>query len=378
MSQGKKKHVLPGTKKPTFSNVVKENKDFEKEFLIAFNYAHYNISNKDLKANAVQWVKKNLDLNHANIAANPDWAFATIGKVCYILNNNGDVTDDASKYLTEHFPILAQKGAAIIAIKAEKSAESDEKVAAKPTKTIQDRLKDNVNNACGELEGWVDDFIRAPAKFDVSNYNPYDTLKLAGLKPAHSSHVKTIYEKEMGEIEMAISGKESDIKEAYSHYTKPQLKKLLKLYESFIMAAERIKDEKKATRAVRKKPISTDKLVSKLKYSKGNSELGLASIAPVSIIGASALWIYNSKTRKIGCYVAIDGGPGLGIKGSTIVGFSESKSIEKTIRKPNEFMKQFKKTTPKRRLKLFDEVKTIDTKLNGRVNDNHVLVAVER
>ena len=47
--------------------------------------------------------------------------------------------------------------------------------------------------------------------------------------------------------------------------------------------------------------------------------------------------MYNSKTRKLGCYQAQDIG-GLSIKGSTVLNYIESKSVQKKLRKPEQIV----------------------------------------
>ena len=64
-------------------------------------------------------------------------------------------------------------------------------------------------------------------------------------------------------------------------------------------------------------------------------------VYPTQIVGANELWVFNIKTRKIGKYVAsnIDPkgmqrqGSGLSVKGTTIIGYNETESIQKTLRK---------------------------------------------
>ena len=107
----------------------------------------------------------------------------------------------------------------------------------------------------------------------------------------------------------------------------------------------------KVTRKPRKtKPKSATKLVEKLKYLKVDDKFKLTSVAPETVIGANELWVFNIKTRKIGKYIAsnIDpkgmgrDGTGLSVKGTTIIGFDEVQSIQKTLRKPEEKLKEFK------------------------------------
>ena len=94
--------------------------------------------------------------------------------------------------------------------------------------------------------------------------------------------------------------------------------------------------------------------------------------------------MFNRKTRKIGKYVAknIDPlgqqreGTGLSVKGTTIIGFNETESIQKTLRKPAEQLKEFKEAGKVKLRKYMDEIKTTDTKLNGRCNPDTVLLKV--
>jgi len=144
--------------------------------------------------------------------------------------------------------------------------------------------------------------------------------------------------------------------------------------------------EGKVNRKPRKpKEINKEKVVAKMKYRKSDETLKLVSINPTEIIGASELWVYNVKTRKIGKYVAqnIDPlgagreGSGLMIKGTTIIGFNETESVQKTLRKPAEQLKEFADCGKVKLRKYMDEIKTTDIKLNGRINLDTVLLKVQ-
>ena len=101
-------------------------------------------------------------------------------------------------------------------------------------------------------------------------------------------------------------------------------------------------------------------------------------------IQPNELWVFNAKTRKIGKYVAssIDPkglqreGTGLSVKGTTIIGYDEKNSIQKTLRKPEEQLKEFKGSGKVALRKFLDDIKTTDTKLNGRCNLDTILLKV--
>ena len=134
----------------------------------------------------------------------------------------------------------------------------------------------------------------------------------------------------------------------------------------------------------KKKALSKEKLIGKIKYKIQDEKLKLVSIDPKDIIGANELWVYNTKNRKIGKYVAsnIDpkgmarDGTGLSIKGTTIIGFDEKLSRQKTLRKPEDSLKEFKSAGKVALRKFLDELTTTDTKLNGRVNSDTILLKV--
>ena len=177
----------------------------------------------------------------------------------------------------------------------------------------------------------------------------------------------------------------AQLKEGYAHLKKADIKKIRTAIEELRAALDFIIDSAKANRKPRKsKPKSSTKLVEKLKYCKTDDKYKLASIDPSLIVGANELWVFNVKTRKIGKYVAsnIDpkgmgrDGTGLSVKGTTIIGFDENLSIQKTLRKPDEQLKEFKAAGKVKLRKFLDDIKTTDTKLNGRCNPDTVLLKV--
>jgi hypothetical protein len=113
-----------------------------------------------------------------------------------------------------------------------------------------------------------------------------------------------------------------------------------------------------------------------MKYLKQDETLKLVSINPQDIIGAKELWIYNVKTRKIGKYIAAEFSD-LGVKGTTVIGFDPIKSVQKTLRKPEEQLKEFKASGKVQLRKFLDDIKAVDIKLNGRINEDTVLLKIQ-
>jgi hypothetical protein len=125
-------------------------------------------------------------------------------------------------------------------------------------------------------------------------------------------------------------------------------------------------------------------MISKFKYLDHHTDTKSISVHPSELIGANAAIVYNSKTRKVGIYYAsnIDPtgmgrtGSGLSVKGTTIIGFDEAKSVQKTLRKPIEQLPKLKKATKRSLPKEFDAINSVEIKLNGRFNDHSLIIKV--
>jgi hypothetical protein len=110
---------------------------------------------------------------------------------------------------------------------------------------------------------------------------------------------------------------------------------------------------------------------------KEEKTLKLVSINPVDIVGAQELWVYNSKTRKLYKYVADTLTGPLGVKGTSITGYDEVKSVGKTLRKPEEKLKEFARATKVQLRKFLEDIKATETQGNGRMNSDTVLLKVQ-
>jgi len=157
------------------------------------------------------------------------------------------------------------------------------------------------------------------------------------------------------------------------------------MYKSIVQACDMIIANAKFDRKPRKrKPVSAEKVVSKMKFMREHTETGTVSINPVDIVGSNVLVVYNTKSRKVGVYHTSNVDPmnqkregsGLTVKGTTMVRFNEETSVQKTLRKPQEQLKIFKDINKRSLNKQFEAVKSVPTKMNGRINEHTLLLKV--
>jgi hypothetical protein len=372
--------------KPTFSTIVKSNKGFRTNFHMALTYAHYELTSVTLKKEIITYLKS-LDPKHELLPRMKDInedRCISVGKYMYILNHGGEIPEDIfagimpmlEKIINEEEAKAAKDTRT--ALLTQNFTKDEFEVACKvlpATPTIQDRLQDKAREVAGEVEGWIDDFCQ-DKKSPVKSVEDFVNLfKASELKAPHMRHMNLIFSKRANEVSSALTDKE--LAECYSNFTKPELKKFELFHLNLLKATVMLQEVAKAGRAPKKrKPISSEKLVAKLKYKKDDSSLGIVSQNPVQIIGAKELWVYNTKTRKLAQYKAIDE-RGLSVKGAGILNYTTD-SIEKTVRKPSETLAEFKKASKVKLRTFLKELTTVDVPVGGKLNENHVILRIDK
>jgi hypothetical protein len=252
--------------------------------------------------------------------------------------------------------------------------------AAKPavyTPSIQERVREAAYKMTEEIEDALESFAQDPEAFDPKQFKLVNLLRGKQAKAAHARIIKDLYGRQYEEYLEVAEGKDEQLKEGYSHITKAQLKKITAFYSEILSACDMLAQEAKINRTPRaKKTVPADKIVAKLKYLKSYEQLKLVSINPTDVLGAKELWVYNVKSRKIGKYVANEYME-LGVKGTSITGYNENTSVQKTLRKPEDQLKEFKAAGKVQLRKFLDDIKAVDIKLNGRINEDIVLLKVQ-
>lgn len=243
--------------------------------------------------------------------------------------------------------------------------------------SIQERVRDAAYAMTPEIEDAFEAWQKDPENFDPKAFKVLNFLKGKGAKAAHARIIRDFYARDLAELlELASGEADEQLREGYKHRSRKQIKSLIVFLQEIESACNMLMQEAKVNKKPRKtKAVSKDKIVAKLKYKKSDEPLKLVSVNPADIIGSKELWIYNSKTRKLGKYVASEFNE-LGVKGTSITGFDENKSICKTLRKPAEQLKEFKAAGKVALRKFIEDINAVDTKMNGRINEETLLLKV--
>lgn len=352
---------------------------FGRHFSDSMSYYRLEFANKDFKPFVLQWMKSNeytdnqIDLTRKF----KDHRFGgTLGAIATALvSGMPDVRSDfnngknTAQWLKTQINHMLENG------KNDTSTDDEEVNAApKVMVNIQERLQEVAARMTEDIDLAIDSFISDPESFDPKAFKIINMLKGKQAKAAHARIIKDFYKGNYEEITDAVAGRCEQLNEAYRHFNKRQLRKLFDFYQDILNSCEMISQEAKVNKKPRaKKSVSADKLISKLKFCKTDDQYKLVSINPAEIVGSKELWVFNRKTRKLGKYLAEDYRE-LTVKGTSIVGFNANTSVQKTLRKPLEQLKEFKDAGKVQLRKLLEDIKSTDIKLNGRINEDVILL----
>lgn len=339
-------------------------KSTKSEIIVAYNYYNYFYGADDAKKFVLAFLKSRkvpkAQLTKAQQIRPHD--LLTIGWNCRIMLNGGTLPDDIRK---SSMSKLQQLMDAVVEVKKQKAV-----VKAKPVVSIQDHIRNKAGEYIADLEEQIDVFI-VEKKNDL---NVAAWFEGNNIKPVVAKRITEYYQPLYEEIYEAIHGKDKELKEAFSGWKKPELKRYLEFIKSILSAAEVASVRVAKSRKPRKKKEKPAALiVAKLNYKEKDDEYKLESVKPVDIVGSQQLWVFNAKTRTLSVYNAL-GRSGLTVKGTTIVGFDEKTSITKKVRKPADVLPNVLKGGKIVLRKLMGGIKAVEKNATGRINNDTILL----
>lgn len=240
--------------------------------------------------------------------------------------------------------------------------------------TIQDRLREKVSECAGELEGMFDEFCTAGAKMSA-DFKPIALMRSVNIAPQMVNDLRIIWNQRLEQYQEIIEGKDAQLVEAYSHFSKIQLRNIVKFIEQVLADCDSYVQIKKVERKPRKvKPVTPEKRAAKFKVLMEFAELKLKGIPAASLVDKSEAWLYDTKKRKLIHVVADEYAKAFTIKSNSIIGFSTTETLQKTVRKPQDTIKAMQAAGKPAARKIFKELTTTETAWNARGTENLVVL----
>ena len=358
---------LAGTFKGSDEPIItQENYNFE--LMRALNYYNTAYDVKDKRKWTLAYVGKAKAKLLEDLS---DFDFHSVGTIIRIKERDQYLAEKEASYIDKRLEELYAKAKAGVA-KSSSIKPVKEDTPAKPVMSIQDRIASKASEVGAEFDGMIDDYIRDDKEPDFAYF-----LKANDISPQVAKLVPAFYDKTIEELKEALAGKDEQLVEGYSNFTKVKLRRLIKHYESIAdICAQRAVSAKaakvKAPRIKKEKPPSV--IAKNVKYLKEFTELGLTSEKPEKLVNSSEIWIYNTKYKKLQVYRA-DADGKMTVKGTSIIGYSVGSSGAKALRKP-EVTKDYVGMTKRTFESAFKALKTKESAVNGRINQDCIILKV--
>lgn len=235
--------------------------------------------------------------------------------------------------------------------------------------SVRDYLEDKIKDYLGELEGTLDSII-----LEGKDFNLFKDMQSRALPVQYIPSISLWIKRKAGEFIAVYETDDKEVKAAYDRLGKRGLTSLIKMFNQWLEDLEKYSQFKKANRKPRVKKLKPAGVqVRKLNYKKEDDQLKIKSINPTEIIGASQVWIYNTKYKRMAVYRS-DSRDGLQVKGSSVQNYDPAQCEQKSIRNPSEVISKVIDGGKLVLRKLLTDLKTKDYPVTGRINDECIII----
>jgi hypothetical protein len=229
-----------------------------------------------------------------------------------------------------------------------------------------------------KLDQWLPDFEDA-----VDNYSePFDSygyIRSHNIPQTYVRQIAEYYAPLLEELELVYAKTDEQVNEAYKSLSRVKLRSYKARVSTIIEDCGKFVGNTKKERKPRKKKVkSAESLLKYFKYQQHDDTLKIVSDDPSKIIGAAAIYVYNTRYGIATMFTAKDD-TGLSINRTAIINFNEAQSVSKRVgRKKAEFIAAVGSGTKRSRPKVFDMIKSDPIKLNERINENCIILKVDK
>ena len=342
-----------------FSYINCDNPDFDSAYSKVLNWIHYEIDTSQLKTELVKWAAS---VDKTEIAQSiPQNLISVEGSIAYLLNRGANLPQKSVNrllsFLQKHTPDITDQ-------------EPD-------WQQLPETASGKAVLAYVNCYAWIDNakaqFLSGKLTIDEIPSVVRNIIERNGMgRPGITKKLLKHYKQSLTE---------SRLEESTKSWTKPlavivDTLNLLSGNKAAVKLAAKEAHLRKMNSTVASLDRKGEKAASKLKHKAEDSGLGIKSVSPTNIVGATAAVIYNTKNRHIDVYFAIQDQQ-LTIKGSKIENFDTKASQGKIVRKPENSLQLWVKASNIKRLEILrDAIKGKPWELTGKINSNHIVLKV--
>lgn len=231
--------------------------------------------------------------------------------------------------------------------------------------------------AKNRLDEWMPDIEDAIDNYR-EKFNLYMYLTHKSVPQIYVNQIKDYYTNILNEMNLIGDKNHKDITECYKNMSKTDIRMYIRMLEQIVSDCDKFLANTRKQRKPRvAKEKSIDTILKHFKYLQTFDELKIVSEDPSKIIGAETLYAFNTKNKVLTMFVGLSGG--LNINRTTIINYDETKSITKRVgRRTEEVLKSIATGTKISRRKVLDKVTSDKIKIADRINDNTILLRIDK
>lgn len=237
------------------------------------------------------------------------------------------------------------------------------------------RYDDNAKRIITTIDEKLDAFIDNNTPI---NFNFTSVCNKLGVSKEMAAFIIKRYAGDREDMEAVFNESDEYAMEAYGHLTNYQVIYLQSFYNTLFDGINAIvREEPKTVRKKRKiKPeVVTKKLKPLVEYKIPGTNLAIRSIDPINILGASQLWIFNVKYRKLGVFNA-KSNKGFGVRGTKVLDFDPLTSTCKRVRKPNILLPEFMGIGKVALRHVMEKINQKEQNISPRINKDTILLRI--
>ena len=366
---------------PSWDGITGEEDNFRTLVMNAINWANAALDYDELKKETLEYlIATNRSIEHLDRVTS--WKFTQAGKLAFLYNGGCP--------LSNH--IIAKLEAEIVKINEAAKIPNEEGVEEDKPKVSRSENKANLlNKKASELVSWIDELIDTSILDETVNLDESEVYRKLGIDKVDIKVVSLVHdqltnrykkflteEREIDRLKDDVIVAEFDNNETYNSYVNDIHQQVSSLVNILNQLASYLGNKKLLKKSERKLggKVATKRIenkVSNLNFKVQDNEFKLSSISPASIIGMTTLATFNTSTRKLSVFMAIDEA-GLDIKGTTVHNYNEDTSYQIIIKHADKDLKEIQSKSVKRLKQVVSWIRAKKSKVSGRINEHTILL----
>ena len=356
-------------------NAITE-KNRKTEMILALNWLNYICTDKDARRFLEDWIRcfrpETAKADLAILHKTPDRYIKTTP--CHL-----------ARIAVQGFPLTEQEHMQIweMIILAHGRSKGENALVEEPTTPEQPKIgvQERIDRQVGDVVFGIEETMASILRIKGATGDANKAFGSNKLSPIHFKKLAKRLENLIAEFrelrdvraKKKLTDKESQLIEGYAWLGVRPLKTAIEFVEACISQANQMAAANKVAQVRKKKPMDKGKLVRNFKFQTALDKPKINSIQPVACLSSTEVWVYNTKTRKLGVYKGeFDGS--IMIKGNKFINIMKTTSVQKTLRKPEVQLAEFQALAKNQLRKWFDKIKGVEHRLNGRGTEQTLLL----